>query len=210
MDTIQTYEEDRSVQGRFNAWWFGFNLATARPIVGGGIGAYNRELFARYAPDPLDFHDAHSIYFEVLAEQGFVGLGLFLAIGLLVMLTGRNIIRQCRGRDNLKWAADLAAMLQVSFVGYSVGGTFLGLAYFDLPYHLMALMVLTQAIVKRKLDAGPEDIEDTKLKAKAQPGYVMADPQADFGKNQHYWNTEPQPEQSRWPPSGGNRDRGDG
>ena len=32
------------------------------------------EMFARYAPDPDDVHDAHSIYFEVLGEHGFVGL----------------------------------------------------------------------------------------------------------------------------------------
>jgi hypothetical protein len=41
-----------------------------------------------------------------------------------------------------KWASDLAAMIQVSLIGYAVGGAFLGLAYFDLPYHLMIIVLL--------------------------------------------------------------------
>jgi hypothetical protein len=33
-------------------------------------------------------------------------------------------------------------MIQVSLVGYGVGGVFLGLAYFDLTYHLMIILIL--------------------------------------------------------------------
>ena len=33
-------------------------------------------------------------------------------------------------------------MIQVSLVGYGAGGAFLGLAYFDLTYHLMIILVL--------------------------------------------------------------------
>jgi hypothetical protein len=33
-------------------------------------------------------------------------------------------------------------MIQVSLVGYGTGGAFLGLAYFDLTYHLMIILVL--------------------------------------------------------------------
>ena len=38
--------------------------------------------------------------------------------------------------------ADLARMLQVSVIGYATSGAFLGLAYFDLYYHLIAFVVL--------------------------------------------------------------------
>jgi hypothetical protein len=34
-------------------------------------------------------------------------------------------------------------MIQVSLVGYAAGGAFLGMAYFDLPYHLMIILLLT-------------------------------------------------------------------
>ena len=48
-------------------------------------------------------------------------------------------------------AAILAGMLQVSLVGYVVGGLFLGLAYFDLPYSLLALAVATHGVVAREV-----------------------------------------------------------
>lgn len=148
MHSIENYQEDGSAMGRINAWWFAFNLALDRPVVGGGFNVFDPTLFFRYAPNPLDFHDAHSIYFEMLAEHGFVGLALFLTLGLLALRMGSWVIRNAKKYPELAWARDLAAMLQVSLVGYAVGGAFLGLAYFDLYYHLIALMVLLRGVVE--------------------------------------------------------------
>jgi putative inorganic carbon (hco3(-)) transporter len=151
MGTIGSYQEDGSALGRINAWYFAYNLAKDRPITGGGFESFTPELFLRYAPDPQDFHDAHSIYFEVLAEHGFVGLFLFLALAVAVMLQGQKIRRLTRGKEQLVWAYEAAGMLQVAFAGFGVGGAFLGLAYFDLPYHIMAMMIIVHAIVRREL-----------------------------------------------------------
>ena len=154
MDTISTYQQDESAMGRVNSWWFAFNLANDHPLVGGGFQTFSRDLFYIYAPIPEDHHDSHSIYFEVLAEQGYVGLLLFLLMWFLTLRTGRWIIKNTRGRKELKWACDFAAMLQVSLIAYAVGGAFLGLAYFDLPYHLMAMMVITRVIVQDAIKPG--------------------------------------------------------
>ena len=48
-------------------------------------------------------------------------------------------------------------MCQVSLLGYGVGGAFLGLAYFDLPYHIMAIVVITGEMVRRGLERGEVD-----------------------------------------------------
>lgn len=151
MGTIQSYDQDASAMGRINAWYFAFNLAVDRPLVGGGFQAFSPELFHKYAPDPEDFHDAHSIYFEMLAEQGFVGLLLFLMLGSIAFFTAGRTVRLAGAEPSLQWARELAAMLQVSIVGYATGGAFLGLAYFDLFYHLVALVLLTRAAVARQL-----------------------------------------------------------
>ena len=153
MGTIQTYEQDGSAMGRINAWWFAYNLALDNPLTGGGFSTFEANLFKRYAPDPFDFHDAHSIYFEVLGEHGFVGITLFLAIGLLALLTAGRAARRARSVKDLSWASDLAAMLQTSLVGYAIGGLFLGLAYFDLYYHLVVLVVLVNERVNEGLRA---------------------------------------------------------
>ncbi|SFU46462.1 putative O-glycosylation ligase, exosortase A system-associated [Nitrosospira multiformis] len=161
MDTINTYEEDESVQGRFNAWWMAFNLAKDRPL-GGGFEVTMPELFYRYAPNPLDIHAAHSIYFQVLGEHGFVGLGLYLLLGLLTWRTGSWIVRNTAKRDAYKWAHSLATMIQVSLIGFYVGGAFLSLLYFDVPYYLMAAMVAMRVLVEKGLkEKGGSVVEKT-------------------------------------------------
>ncbi len=147
MSTITTYQEDASAQGRINAWAMAFNLAKDRPLVGGGFGAFRYEIFKIYAPDPENLHDAHSIYFEVLGEHGFVGLGLFLLLGFATWRTGSWVIKNTKRDPEKKWAADLTAMTQVSMVGYAAAGAFLGLAYFDLYYHMICIMVLSKIIL---------------------------------------------------------------
>ena len=141
MDTIKDYQTDGSAQGRINAWHTAFNVATER-VTGGGFEIFNAITFRRYAPDPWDVHDVHSIYFEQIGEQGFIGFSMFILLGVFAWLRARQVIRECRNDPDRKWAADLAAMIQVSLVGYATGGAFLGLSYFDLPYHLMIMIVL--------------------------------------------------------------------
>lgn len=145
INTIKTYEQDASAMGRINAWHTAFNLAKDR-ITGGGFETFQEPTFKLYAPDPEDLHAAHSIYFQVMGDHGFIGLALFVVIGLIAWRTGSKIIRKCQRVPDRKWAADLAAMTQVSMVGYATGGAFLGLAYFDYYYHLVIILVLTYQI----------------------------------------------------------------
>lgn len=176
METIQTYEEDASAMGRINAWHFAFNLANDRPLLGGGANAFTRDLFSRYAPEPQRVHDAHSIYFEILGEQGYPGLLIFSAI---LFFSYRNCVyarRRARENLELKWAFDLARMLQASFVAYLVGGAFLGLAYFDLLYHLVALSVLLRVVVDRELQAVASPVEEHQ--EQSAPAWQLADPAA--------------------------------
>ncbi|WP_310447409.1 putative O-glycosylation ligase, exosortase A system-associated [Thiobacillus sp.] len=142
MNTINTYQSDQSTQGRFNAWHTAFNVAKDR-ITGGGFEMFKPPVFRQYAPDPWNVHDVHSIYFEQMGEHGFIGFSLFLLLGLLAWIRAQQIINRCKKDPDKKWAADLAAMIQVSLVGYAAGGAFLGMSYFDLPYHLMVILVLT-------------------------------------------------------------------
>ncbi|MEO8132703.1 MAG: putative O-glycosylation ligase, exosortase A system-associated [Betaproteobacteria bacterium] len=151
METIETYDRDASAQGRINAWMMAWNLAKDRPLVGGGFDIYNYSIFARYAPDPTDVHAAHSIYFTMLGEHGFVGLALFLLLWFVVWRDASWIIRKVKDREELKWASDLASMVQVSLAGYAVGGAFLSLAYFDVPYNLAVALVLTRILIAKEI-----------------------------------------------------------
>jgi probable O-glycosylation ligase (exosortase A-associated) len=151
LSTIQTYEEDNSAMGRINSWYFAYHLANDRPIVGGGFSVFDPSTFQRYAPEPENFNDAHSIYFETLGEQGYVGLLIFLLLGFLALRQGNTIRKLTKDKKGLEWAFDLASMVQVSLIGYAVSGAFVGLAYFDLYYHLIAILVITKMAVDKEL-----------------------------------------------------------
>jgi probable O-glycosylation ligase (exosortase A-associated) len=135
--------------GRINAWRMAWNLAKEHPLFGGGFDIYNAPVFARYAPVPANIHAAHSIYFQVLGEHGFIGAFFFVLFWWLTWRTAAWIRRNTTPDGDDRWAFHLAAMSQVSLIGYFVGGAFLSLAYFDVPYYVMVLLVATRWILER-------------------------------------------------------------
>lgn len=149
MGTISTYQEDTSVTGRINAWKMAWNLAKDN-FFGGGFMVSKGSLFALYAPNPLDVHAAHSIYFMVLGEHGFVGLFLFLLLWFFVWRSAGRLRIQGQALPQTQWLSHLGAMCQVSLAGYAVGGAFLSLAYYDLPYNIIILVVLGCRWMDRK------------------------------------------------------------
>jgi len=150
MNTISTYEQDRSAMGRIQTWTMLTNLALDRPFVGGGFEPYTAEVYQRYLPDYGRVRSAHSIYFQVLGEHGFVGLALFLTFWWLTWRLSRRILKHTKDDPEFKWAYWLAAMTQVSLIGYFVGGMFLNLAYWDMPYFLMITLVVTWHVVRSR------------------------------------------------------------
>jgi probable O-glycosylation ligase (exosortase A-associated) len=149
MNTIKTYQQDESAQGRINAWYMAYNLAKAN-FFGGGFQVGAPFIFQLYAPNPEDLHAAHSIYFMVLGEQGFVGLFIFLLMFTFSWLAAGRMRKRAMAQPQTQWLVELGAMLQVALVGYAVGGAFLSLSYWDLPYNFLVLAVLGNRWLERK------------------------------------------------------------
>ena len=153
MNTIETYDEDASALGRINAWWTAWNVATHR-ITGGGFWMFQWSVFQLYAPDPGRVHDAHSIYFQILGHHGFIGLAIYLTLLAMTWFKCSSIIRMAKKSPALNWARDLAAMIQVSMIGYMAAGAFLGLGYFDYIYHLIAITVVVHHVISSAKPSG--------------------------------------------------------
>lgn len=151
MDTINTYEEDESASGRFDAWLFAINVANDK-VLGGGFKVNTREdLWPIYNPESPIVRAPHSIYFEVLGEHGYIGLTIFLTLYFTAMITCARTSKLTKHRPDLKWADDLSKMMQVSLVGYGAAGAFLNLSTFDLFYHVLAIIVIARVIAAREL-----------------------------------------------------------
>ena len=149
MSTISDYQEDGSAMGRINAWGVAYEVAKDN-FFGGGMSYQHEVLFILYGTYETVVRAAHSIYFQVLGNHGFGGLFLFLAIWFSVYRIAGWLRKNARQQPEAQWAADLGAMVQVSLIGYAVGGAFLSLSYFDLPYNMMVLAVAAQVWVKNR------------------------------------------------------------
>jgi probable O-glycosylation ligase (exosortase A-associated) len=143
MGTLHHAETVNSAQTRIQSWKFATKVALHRPFTGGGFEIYQSTvLWQRFAPQGAKQRAIHSIYFRMLGEQGFVGLGLFLALLFASWRKCSKTRKLTRGEPELRWAFDLASMLQVSIVAYMVAGAALPMPYFDMSYQLMALCAL--------------------------------------------------------------------
>ena len=152
MSTIKTYDEDQSAMGRISAWWMAFNIAKSN-LMGGGFMIYELPIAALYSPDPDHARAAHSIYFQVLGEQGFIGFFIWMAIGVSTWITSARLIRSSRSAPEFRWAEELGRMVQVSMIGFASTGAFLSLAYFDLPYNFAAVAVLALHFVRKQVES---------------------------------------------------------
>jgi probable O-glycosylation ligase (exosortase A-associated) len=163
MDTMRTYQTDGSAMSRIWTWNTMLNAALDRPLIGVGFGADSHEVFERYAPrDEIyaifqgSVYVAHSIYFQMLGEHGFVGLALFLVLGLVSWRVAGRVGRQSLQTGvHADWIPLLMRMVQVSLIGYAVGGTFLSIAYLDLPYYIIGFAVLADDLLRRETAKAP-------------------------------------------------------
>ncbi len=149
MQTIATYQQDESAMGRINAWHVAWHTA-ANYFFGGGMMYQHQFLFDEYGPYETIIRAAHSIYFQILGNHGFVGLFLFLGIWISALRTAGKLRKIARNHPEAAWAGELGAMVQVSLIGYAAGGAFLSLPYFDLPYNLVVMAVLAKKWVDRE------------------------------------------------------------
>ncbi|MDO9504984.1 putative O-glycosylation ligase, exosortase A system-associated [Hydrogenophaga sp.] len=167
LSTIETAGTDESFIGRVIAWKISSAIALNNPIFGGGFHAVQvQSIWDQFkgAPSLLGFLNlpipdfsakaAHSIYFEVMGDMGFVGLFIFLGILLHAIRTRYVIKRQLRalGKQWL-WARDMADMLMLAVIAYMAGGAAVSLGYFEVIYMVVMLMEMLRLHVARAVAA---------------------------------------------------------
>ena len=165
MATIQSYEGDQSAGVRLSVWTWTWNYAREHPF-GGGFDAYRGNRIQVQTVESRQAGDVqilsartqeqqgrayHSAFFEMLGEQGFPGLFLFLlihGIGLARM----EIIRRRYRRDTgeTAWIGPLATALQHFQIVYLVGALFVGMAYQPFPWLVLAIQIGFDTWVSRR------------------------------------------------------------
>jgi probable O-glycosylation ligase (exosortase A-associated) len=124
--------DDASFHERLVSWQVNFLYARDHfPFGAGFYGPQLSPIFNHYFPDETN-HAAHSIYFQVLGEHGFIGLAFYLAILAAAFLKCSKMIAVSRPQPDRRWITDLAIAIQASLSVFCVAGAALSMAYYDL------------------------------------------------------------------------------
>jgi O-antigen ligase len=169
METISNHQADESASTRIAVWGWTWDYAKNNPL-GGGFEAYRQNRLRVQTSGAVDLGSVqlldrqvledrgrayHSSYFEMLGEQGFPGLILWLMIhggGLLRMEVLRRRYRGVEGDD--AWIAPLATALQHAQIIYLVGSVFVGIAFQPFMFMLLAVQIGFDNVVSRRGRAG--------------------------------------------------------
>jgi len=166
MGTIKTYKADASASTRLAVWQWTIDYAKTHPM-GGGFEAY-RQNHIRYEKVAVENDGAgqatvdrslevdkarayHSAYFEMLGEQGYPGLALWLTINLLGIFR-MEVLRQRykKPEPGQEWVAPLASALQTAHIVYMLGATFIAIAFQPFVYMLIGAQIGLDTYMARK------------------------------------------------------------
>jgi putative inorganic carbon (HCO3(-)) transporter len=174
VESIETIDSDNSFVGRLIAWKMSTLIALDHPFLGGGpyaVQSFNiwqayTLKFPRLSfiptddPDTTMAHAAHSIYFEVLGDTGFLGLFVFVCIIASGFREGSRSIAMVKNHPELQWAKNLAEKLRLSLLVFIVSGAALSAAYHDLNYIILAMLSTIHGIVSVELGRGSSRVEE--------------------------------------------------
>nr|WP_255586720.1 putative O-glycosylation ligase, exosortase A system-associated [Hephaestia mangrovi] len=157
MGTIESYQADASASTRIQVWKWTLSYVKDHPF-GGGFNAYLQNQI-RYDTVQVIDHGAqatvdktlqvdaarayHSSYFEMLGEQGWPGLALWLMINIGGLIRMEVLRRRYRHSTDEKeaWIAPLAGALQNGHLIYLLGGAFVGIAFQPFLYYLIGAQI---------------------------------------------------------------------
>ncbi len=165
MGTITDHKSDQSASTRVEVWKWTWDYVQDNPF-GGGFFAYmqNRIVIDRVETTETGANTEieverledkgrayHSSYFEMLGEQGYPGLALWLLLHGIGVLQMEMIRRRWKAREGPgeSWIAPLANALQQGQTIYLVGSLFVGIAFQPFIYMLVALQCALHSYVKR-------------------------------------------------------------
>ena len=105
-----------STQGRLDAWKAGWQMFLDHPIMGVGANAFGWAHAELYSPQfQHNSLKAHSMYFQVIAELGFVGVVSFFWLLFLIVRYNRRLQHCLQGGGNeAEWFCGVSRAMVIS------------------------------------------------------------------------------------------------
>jgi probable O-glycosylation ligase (exosortase A-associated) len=154
--TPTVYKTDSSGSERMKSWYVAWRLGLDHPVLGAGCHPFSPRVYEKYLPGYSDDHDAHNHFLQMLAEHGFTGLLLFVALLVSVLLRLLGIAWRNRGDPQRQWLAHFAQMIGISLIAYIAGGVFINQPHSELLYQLIIAAMILDAIAATPAANGPQ------------------------------------------------------
>lgn len=137
--TIESNEVDASANSRRASWAAAIRIANDYPIFGAGLRGAN--MLSHYYGADLEGRTIHSQYFQTAADNGWIGLGLYVLMFSTAWLNIRQTRRLVAHRTDQEGrrAYAVACGVEGAIAVFCFGATFLSLEIFELPYLLIFL-----------------------------------------------------------------------
>lgn len=177
MATIAEPGGDESASTRMQVWEWTLDYASENPL-GGGFDSYRANSFTytmpvreqngnttttQYREITDEGRAFHSSFFELLGEQGYPGLILWLLLHGLGVWQMEKTYRRWKGKteESEAWISPLAAALQIASLIYLVGATFQGIGYQPVMLMIVGLQIGLYSYVTRLDSAKRELVADS-------------------------------------------------
>jgi O-antigen ligase len=140
---------DESAMGRIYAWEAAYYMALHNPVTGVGINNFYANYFFYSQFWDGKPHAVHSTWFGVLAETGFIGLFIFIAMIIMLVISARRSLEKIQSCNEVPVAIHSAAQAVLAgMTGTIISGSFLTQGFIWPLYILMALIVALSHWVK--------------------------------------------------------------
>lgn len=148
--SILEYRQDGSAMGRIEAWKAGWEMIKDRPMTGVGLGNFS-SLSHIYNPQvPEEDIEPHNSFIQIAAECGLIALLFFVLLPVISIWELWRLKRRFADTHKGKWVVSMANMLEISFCGYLISGSFMHEAHMLLFYLFIALSGAIKQIAEKE------------------------------------------------------------
>ena len=167
MSTLEDIHANASAMGRIQNWELSWQEVLRYPVF--GLGPGNHIPYALAHRHKVIVRVAHSIYFQVLGEEGFPGLALYLlfcAVSINTLIaTWRYAIHVARQYPELDWTRNVASWLTCGYFGFLFGSAFLNVLYIEFPWYLPFYASMLNILLRKEVNARAIDSRANEMRS---------------------------------------------
>ena len=153
---VGSFGTESSSLGRIAVWKWTLDYVAEHPLGGGfDVFRFNDILEAteteiiHYPPGVFGGKAFHNMFFEVLGEQGMVGIAVYFGMILITLFKISRIRQRFKNIAEAEWAADLALALRDAMLLLMLGGMFVGIGYQAYIFYVIAMGVSLSQLTEK-------------------------------------------------------------